>query len=357
MTSQYSRALVPVLLAVATACGGRLSSNDALPLGPLRLEPQASGTTASLRGISAASERVAWASGTRGTFLRTSDGGVTWQVGRVAGAESLDFRDVHAVDSTTAYLLGIQKPASIYKTTDAGRSWVRQFADSSADAFIDCLAFWDRDHGIAIGDPMAALDGKMMLLVTANGGATWEQVPRDRLPVPLPKEGAFAASGTCITVMGTANAWIGTGLGGKGRVFRTSDRGRTWSVVETPVDASVGTAGIFTIAFRDADNGIVLGGDYQRPTLGQSNYARTEDGGRTWQAATPGPGFFISGVAYVGGTGGRGVVAVGTAGWTSSTDGGETWVRGDTTSLNAVAFAGRTGWAVGPSGRVVKLVF
>src|SRR5687768_355840 len=104
MTSSPSRLLVPVFLVIAAGCGGRMASSSAPPLGPLRLEPQASGTTASLRGVSAASERVAWASGSRGTFLRTSDGGITWQVGRVAGAESLDFRDVHAVDATTAYL-------------------------------------------------------------------------------------------------------------------------------------------------------------------------------------------------------------------------------------------------------------
>ena len=40
--------------------------------------PQNSNTTASFRGISAVSADVAWASGTGGTFLRTTDGGKTW---------------------------------------------------------------------------------------------------------------------------------------------------------------------------------------------------------------------------------------------------------------------------------------
>jgi photosystem II stability/assembly factor-like uncharacterized protein len=58
---------------------------------------------ASLRGLCAVSAKVVWASGTRGTFLRTIDGGATWQVGTVQGAENLDFRDVDAFDATTRF--------------------------------------------------------------------------------------------------------------------------------------------------------------------------------------------------------------------------------------------------------------
>ena len=68
-------------------------------------EQQQSGTTASLRGIHAVSDRVAWASGTGGTYLRTTDAGVHWRGSTVPGAEALDFRDVHAVDEQNAYLL------------------------------------------------------------------------------------------------------------------------------------------------------------------------------------------------------------------------------------------------------------
>src|SRR5207244_10052104 len=42
---------------------------------PARWESQSSGTTARLRGISAVSDRVAWASGANGTVLRTIDRG------------------------------------------------------------------------------------------------------------------------------------------------------------------------------------------------------------------------------------------------------------------------------------------
>ncbi|HEX6559976.1 MAG TPA: hypothetical protein VF021_10950, partial [Longimicrobiales bacterium] len=45
--------------------------------GPYRIEPLASSSDASLRGISVVSADVAWASGTRGTVLRTTDGGAS----------------------------------------------------------------------------------------------------------------------------------------------------------------------------------------------------------------------------------------------------------------------------------------
>src|ERR1051325_124142 len=75
-------------------------------------------TKASLRGLCAVNAKVVWASGTKGTFLRTTDGGATWQVGAVPGAEQLDFRDVEAFDADNAFLLSIGNGASsrIYQT-------------------------------------------------------------------------------------------------------------------------------------------------------------------------------------------------------------------------------------------------
>jgi photosystem II stability/assembly factor-like uncharacterized protein len=63
----------------------------------------------------------------------------------------------------------------------------------------------------------------------------------------------------------------------------------------------------------------------------------------------------MSGVAFVPGSGGRSVVAVGLAGTARSLDGGETWTAVDTVAYNSVAFASaRAGWAAGPRGRIAK---
>jgi len=131
---------------------------------------QKSNTDASLYGLSIVNGNVVWASGTGGTFVRTTDGGETWQAGTVAGAEKLDFRDVYAIDGETAYLLSIGKGSEsrIYKTTDAGKNWLLEYTEQNPKAFLDCMAFWDATHGIVVGDP---LDGKPELLTTSDGGA------------------------------------------------------------------------------------------------------------------------------------------------------------------------------------------
>src|SRR5687768_16642631 len=189
---------------------------------------QTSGVTARLRGVSAVSERMAWASGANSTVLRTVDGGVTWQKLNVT-TEELDFRDIDAVDAQTAYALSIGNgPASrIYKTTDAGKTWTMQFKADDQKVFLDAMSFWDATNGIVFGD---SSDGKHYILTTDNGGQTWTRVPTNNLPPALENEGAFAASGTNIAVFRKTHAWIGTGAGAKARVLRTSDRGKTWQV-------------------------------------------------------------------------------------------------------------------------------
>src|SRR5262245_54804421 len=93
---------------------------------------QASGVTGRLRGVSAVSARVAWASGAGGTVLRTADGGTTWQKLIVPDAGKLDFRDVDATSERSAYVLsiGAGETSRIYKTSDAGAHWDLQLANT-----------------------------------------------------------------------------------------------------------------------------------------------------------------------------------------------------------------------------------
>src|SRR5262249_49508416 len=182
---------------------------------------QTSGVTVRLRGVSAVSERVAWASGAAATVLRTVDGGTTWQKLHVTD-DALDFRDIDAVDEQTAYALSIGNgPASrIYKTTDAGKTWQLQFKNEDREALLDAMTFWDKDHGIVFGD---SVDLQFYILTTADSGHTWSRVPAANLPSAQANEGAFAASGTNVAVVGKSHAWIGTGAAAKSRVLRTSD--------------------------------------------------------------------------------------------------------------------------------------
>ena len=326
----------------------------AMPLPP-SWTIQTSGVTSRLRGVSAVSERVAWASGAGSTVLRTEDGGVTWRKLNVT-TDTLDFRDVDAIDAQTAYTLSIGNgPASrIYKTTDGGKTWTMQFKNDDPKAFLDAMSFWDANNGIVFGD---SVDGQLYILTTNDGGRNWSRVPTTNLPPALEGEGAFAASGTNIALFGKSHAWIGTGAGAKARVLRTSDRGRTWQVADTPLAAGP-SIGIFSIAFRDARHGVVVGGDYKKEQEAVDNLAVTSDGGATWKLVK-GLSGFRSVVAYVPGAKTSTLIALGPSGGDYSTDGGQTWKPIDGPGFDTFSFVPRKaiGWASGANGAIGQLTF
>jgi photosystem II stability/assembly factor-like uncharacterized protein len=312
-----------------------------------------SGVTLPLRGVSAASDRVAWASGAGSTVLRTTDGGATWQR-IVVTTDRVDFRDVDAIDDKTAYVLSIGNgPASrIYKTVDAGATWTQQFATNDPKVFLDAMTFWDGAHGIVVGD---SIDGQFDLLVTEDGGHTWSRVPVQALPAALPNEGAFAASGTNIAVVGR-EAWIGTGAAATARVLHTRDRGRTWTVSTTPLMAG-SSAGIFSVAFRDTMHGVVVGGDYRKEQDATDNVAVTSDGGSTWTLVRDhGLSGFRSVVAYQPGAAAT-IIAVGPQGADWSTDDGRSWAPLPGPGFHTFSFSptGHVGWGVGARGTVGRL--
>lgn len=311
---------------------------------------QSVGSSSSLRGLSVISEKVAWASGTRGTVIRTVDGGKTWSVIIVPGAEKLDFRDIESFDADTAYILSIGNGDSsrIYKTSDGGKSWKLEFTNTNEKAFYDAIACWDRTSCIAMSDPV---DGRYLLISTNDGGANWKPLTGGQLPSAKEGEAAFAASGTCLITQGTRNAFLVSG-GSDARVFRSTDRGRNWAAAETPIARGTPGSGIFSIAMRNSRSGTIVGGNYEKPDDVDSNLAFTADGGATWKAGS-GLSGYRSGVAFIDD---RSIVAVGTNGSDISLDGGRTWKNLDKENYNAVQSKGRNAvWAVGPKGRVANL--
>ena len=319
---------------------------------------QRTGIPSEFRGLSAVSDKVAWASGSRNTYARTTDGGATWDVATVPEKEALDFRDVEAVSADAAYLLsiGAGTKSRIYRTTDGGKNWTLQFTNPRPEAFFDAFAFWDARNGIAVSDPV---DGRFVIIRTSDGGAHWLEVQVKDMPPALPGEGVFAASGTTITVHGDRSVWFATGGAATARVFRSTDKGRTWDVAPTPVIAGLPSTGIFSIAFKDAGNGIIVGGDYRKVEEAKENIARTADGGRTW-ALIPGAalGGFRSCVAYLPGSKGGTLVATGPAGTDYSLDGGLHWARYDSQGFHVLAFArsGAAGWGAGAGGRLASFL-
>jgi photosystem II stability/assembly factor-like uncharacterized protein len=325
-----------------------VSSND--PWWPV----QTSGLDTNLRGVSVAYDEGShgnqnyfiWASGSNGVILLSPNDGKSWTQLHVNGGSDLDLRDIEALDSEAAYVMssGDGDKSRIYKTADAGKSWQLQYTDKRPGFFLDALACESRTHCFALSDPV---DGKFLILAT-DDGEHWHDLPRDKMPSALPKEGAFAASGTALVFCEEGTMFFGTG-GAASRIFRSKDRGRTWTATETPVPANA-SAGIFSIAC----NGhavVAVGGDYKDPANSKQVAIYSHDAGDTWHLAAQQPGGYRS---AVGSFSYGDFAAVGPNGTDISHDKGVHWQHTDYINLNAVNFEGSKGWAVGPKGTIAR---
>ncbi len=336
------------LLLVAATAASLLVAPSAAQAHDASWELRPTNTDARLRGLSAVNAKVAWVSGSKGTVLRTTDGGRTWGSVPPPDTAVLDFRDIEAFDAHTAVALsiGAGESSRIYRTSDGGRTWSETFHNTDPDAFYDCVAFFDRFRGLAMSDPV---NGKFRVLTTRDGGRSWQRVPEENFPPALPGEAGFAASGQCVATAGSRDAWIATGGGATARVLHSADGGRHWKVSDTPLLSSP-SAGVFAVAFRNPRQGLAIGGDYANPTGAVANLALSRDGGRSWDANARGPVGYRSGAAWRGSS----VLAVGPTGSDVSRDGGRHWRKFDDGSFDTVDCPG-TCWAAGEKGRVAVL--
>ena len=389
---------MPAVFFSAVVVFAALSAPAAFGQGPT-LTPQNSNTTALLIAVSPVDENIVWAVGTNSTYVVTTDGGNTWRTGIVPTGNSNDvqLRDVQGVSDQIAYAMAIGNyptDFAIYKTEDGGHTWTQQFDNTLVGAFYDCMAFWTPTNGIAHSD---SVNGVFPDLITTDG-MTWQSIANN-MPPALPGEASFSSSGTCVATQGTGNAWIATGGSSIARILATTDGGSTWAAYDTPLHSSP-SAGGFTVAFRDASNGILGGGDLSPTNASITAQAATSnDGGQTWQLTNRPPvGYAIFGLAYLTNTTGFGggqlhnsgrlqtsgrlqsvrlrsgrrqarrsptdytryvvvTADLGGAAWTP--DEGTTWYPlSGITGYWAVAFANpQNGWMVGLNGSILKVSF
>jgi photosystem II stability/assembly factor-like uncharacterized protein len=355
MTARLFQPLLPMSLALLAAAGAPIPQTAPAHMPVLAWQIQKSGTEASLRGVSVVDENTAWASGSQGTVLRTVDGGKNWRAVSVPGLGRTDLRDVEAFDADTAVVLGIGRPAKIFRTSDGGAHWAEVYSSDAPGIFLDALSFSDKNTGWAVGDP---IDGRFVLLRTGDGGRTWLELPPGRRPAALEGEGCFAASGTCLVARGPSEALLCTG-GPAARLLRTHDGGAEWTATPLPLLAGRPSFRAFGIAFRDDGVGLAVGGDYLAESAAKGNAAISSDGGASWALLEirP-PSGFRECAAFIPKSNPALALTAGPSGSDYSLDGGRTWapIPGPAGwhSLG-VSPDGRCAWAVGKGGLVGRI--
>ncbi len=270
------------------------------------------------------------------------------------GKESPNFR-ASANSKYNLYALSIENPALLYQIkmdrNEGLKSPKLVYKEEGDKVFYDAMTFFDTNNGIAIGDPT---EDCLSIILTKDGGNTWNKINCDNLPKLMEGEAVFAASNTNIAVVGN-NAWIITG-GKQSRVLHTADKGESWDITTTPLIYGSESTGGYSIAFSDKNNGIICGGDYTNKKANLKNKAITSDGGKTWQLVANGqePGY-ISCVQYVPNTEGKELFAVSTEGIYFSNDSGNSWVKVNNEGYFTIKFINQNmAWLAG-NGKIAKL--
>lgn len=304
---------------------------------------------ASLRGLSPLSEQVCWASGSGGSWLKTEDGGASWQTGTVAGLDTVDFRSIHAFDAQTAVVASAGQPAVIYRTEDGGNIW-KKVHQEGGEAFFDAIQFVDAQRGYVLGDPIG---GKWMILETLDGGRSWHSLAN--LPDAAVGEAAFAASSS--SMLADAEGLVFATGGAVSRLHRYTYASQSWAVRElTDMLQGESSQGVFAATALPGEGGLALvGGDYLKPENRMGNALLVL--GEVTISTSEGPGGYRSGVASLQDKGW--VVAVGPGGSDFSTDGAHSWQPLSKIGFHAVKAtpSGKALWASGGQGRLGKLVY
>ena len=318
----------------------------------VEIEESYSDSALSIRAIDVASDKsIAFAAndGVFGLYNPLTD---QWATATQSyDSINLQFRAV-ARTVNDFFMLSIESPALLFKTGETGAMEV-VYREDHDKAFYDAMRFWNSEEGIAIGDPT---EDCMSIIITRDGGNTWNKIPCDSLPKVKDGEAAFAASNSNIAIVGN-KVWIATG-GKTSRILFSDDKGKSWQVYETPMINGEATTGIYSIDFYDENNGFAIGGDYTKPDETKANKMRTSDGGKTWELVGDGvqPGY-RSCVQYVPNSNGKGLVAIGFRGIDYSSDSGSTWKHLSDEGFFTLRFLNDSVAYAGGQGRVSKLKF
>jgi photosystem II stability/assembly factor-like uncharacterized protein len=261
-----------------------------------------------------------------------------------------NFRSMAVTDSA-GFALSIISPTLLYKIDKDSIRVV--YKETHEKAFYDSMDFWNDQEGIAIGDPT---ENCMSVIITRDGGNTWNKLPCDILPKAKEGEAAFAASDTNIAIVGD-HTWVATG-GKASRILYSPDKGHTWDVYNTPIVQGLETTGMYSLDFYDELNGFAIGGDYTKPADSSANKIRTHDGGKTWRLVGENqPPGYRSCVQYIPNGKGQELVALGFKGIDYSNDSGESWTHLSDEGFYTLRFLNDSVAYAAGRGRISKLTF
>ncbi len=215
-------------------------------------------------------EKVGFITGSRGTILKTEDGGKTWarKMARSAASSQgenqrprpmrANLMGVQMLNADVGFIAGSEN--TILKTTDGGETWVGSSQRARVGETrnnLENIWFVSPTDGWIVGSFGT-------LLHTADGGETWEK-----------RNAGFDNNLFGIHFIDANTGWL---CGQEGLILHTTDGGTTWTQQQTGAEED-----LLDIVFVDATVGWAVGA--------YNAILHTTDGGKTWNATSVGNGF------------------------------------------------------------------
>lgn len=316
----------------------------------------------SIRGLSVPNQKVIWASGSKGSIAKSTDGGEHFEWMQVKGYESRDFRSIHAFNDREAIIVAVASPGIILKTIDGGNTWAKVYENIDTAIFLDAISFKDAQHGMVIGDP---INHQIVLLETKNRGDHWDIVKKSFFKSSVKEGESFFASSSTNLCFDYADLYFVSG----------GTHSRFWvngHASEIPIVQGKQTTGANSIAISPNKNRIaIVGGDFTQDKLKDQNFVRLDrflhphSENKTkrkthyfWNInkKTSSPNGYKSCVQFI--TNNK-LVVCGTSGVDFSADGGVTWNYISSQSFHVLKVQPGTQnvFFAGPGGKIGRLNF
>ena len=247
----------------------------------------------SIRALEVENDSTCWFAGSKNKFGYTNDFGNTWKENVIKyDTFDLEFRSI-SLTTNSVFILSIGSPALLFKIDKKTLNYKLVYNETNEKAFYDSMQFWDDENGIAVGDPTANC---MSVIITSDGGNTWNKISCEYLPSSKEGEAAFAASNTNISLV-DQKAFIATG-GKEANILVSSEYGKIWKKYKTPITHGEKMTGIFSMDNLSMDTAIIAGGNWSSKENKDKAMAITKDKGITWELKENNPGY-VSCVQFI----------------------------------------------------------
>jgi photosystem II stability/assembly factor-like uncharacterized protein len=273
----------------------------------------------SIRALEVENDSTCWFAGSKNKFGYTNDYGKTWKYNVIKyDTFNLEFRSI-SVTTNSIFIFSVGSPALLFKIDKKTLNYKLVYKETNEKAFYDSMQFWDDENGIAVGDPTANC---MSIVLTKDGGNSWNKIACENLPLAVEGEAAFAASNTNISLV-EQKAFIATG-GKEANVLVGSEYGKSWEKYKTPIIQGEKMTGIFSIDNLYTDTAIIAGGNWSSKENTENAMAITVNGGINWKIKENNPGY-ISCIQFVPKT--KNLIACNTTGIYYSNNFAESWKK------------------------------